>query len=213
MIDRAVRSASPRPVAWVPDRFRRAAELDGREFVLLAWCALLRGVRAVRCHHWKNDPLRPFDGNPGLEDAWVRFNRDFRRLRPRLERLIPARGWSDRNARIAVLEGWCAADGVLLLVRNLDYDNGLMSLARPRAHPFVSTRREGVTFGFTAPKWLMPGTAVDALDGSPVASTFAGGLVSVRLEELCDFRLVWIPQVRNGGAGVCFLSTRKEAVE
>lgn len=193
MVDEAVRRAAPRPVVWVPDRFRRSVQLEGREFEQLAWCALMRGARVVRCHNWKNGLMRPFDGNPGLEEAWMRFNADFRRLRPRLERLIPARGWTDRVARIAVLEGWCAADGVLLLVRNLDYDNGLAVLSRPRAHAFASTRREVVTFGYAPPKWLKSGAAVDALDGSPISTTPVHGRISVRLEELGDFCLVWMP--------------------
>ena len=207
MVDEAVRRAAPRPVAWVPDRFRRAAELDGREFEQLAWCALMRGARIVRCHHWKNDLVRPFDGNPGLEEAWMRFNADFRRMRPRLERLIPARGWTERNARVAVLEGWCADEGVLLLVRNLDYDNGLTVLSKPRAHPFASARREVVTFGYAPPKWLKPGAAVDALDGSPVGAISGRGRISLRLDGLGDFRLVWIPAA-DGGKSI--LSTKEE---
>ncbi len=202
MVGAVVGRVAPRPVAWVPERFRRMVELEGREFEQLAWCALLRGVRIVRCHHWKNDLSRPFDGNPGLEEAWIRFNAGFRRMRPRLERLIPARSWTDRGARLAVLEGWCADDGVLLLVRNLDYDNGLTMLSRPRAHAFAPARREAVSFEYAPPKWLRPCAAVDALDGSPVVSTPSLGRLSLRIDGLGDFRLVWMP-TRPRSDGLC----------
>lgn len=212
MLGDVVRRVAPRPVAWVPERFRRMVELDGREFEQMAWCALLRGVRVVRCHHWKNDVLRPFGGNRGLEESVVRFNDGFRRLRPRLERLMPAGGWVDRDARIAVLEGWCAADGVLLLVRNLDYDNGLSTLSRQRSHAFSSRRREAVQLSYALPKWLSPGGAVDALDGAPVEAVDDGGMLKVRLAELQDFRIVWIPSAGEVQAAGSTLS-EKEAMQ
>jgi len=212
MLGDVVRRVAPRPVAWVPERFRRMVELDGREFEQMAWCALLRGVRVVRCHHWKNDVLRPFGGNRGLEESVVRFNSGFRRLRPRLERMIPAGGWVDRDARIAVLEGWCAAEGVLLLVRNLDYDNGLSTLSRPRSHAFSSRRRGAVPLSYALPKWLSPGGAVDALDGTPVEAVDNGGALKVRLSELRDFRVVWIPSAGEVQAVGSTLS-EKEAMQ
>ena len=135
------------------------------------------------------------------------FNADFRRMRPRLERLIPARSWTDRGARLAVLEGWCADEGVLLLVRNLDYDNGLAVLSKSRAHPFASTWREAATFAYAPPKWLRLGAAIDARDGSPVGAISGRGRISLRLGGLGDFRLVWIPAA-DGGKPV--LSTKEE---
>ena len=201
MVADAVRHAAPRPVIWVPDRFGRETELEGREFTMQAWCALLCGVRVVRCHHWKNDVRKPFDGNPGLEEAWMRFNADFRRMRPLVERLIPANGWTDRNSRIAVLEGWCADEGALLLVRNLDYSTGVVSLRKPRLHPFRSSRRDSVSLSYPLPKWLVPDQAVDALDGSRIEAAKDGARLTLRLASIGDFRIVWIPSVDGGAAG------------
>ena len=193
-----VTRVAPRPVMWVPERFRKLRELDGAEYSVLAWCAMLRGVRGVRVHHWLNDPLAPFDGNPALAEAVRGFNADFNRLRPRLEHLIPAGASEDRAARVAVLEGWCGDDGVLLLVRNLRYDTGIDPETKRRVRPFSVETVASHTLSYRLPKWLEPDAAVDALSGERLECAASNGVLKVTVPELGSHRLVWIGNARKG---------------
>ena len=193
-----VTRVAPRPVMWVPERFRSLRELDGAEFSVLAWCAVLRGVRGIRVHHWLNDPLAPFDGNPGLAEAVKGFNADFNRIRHRLERLIPAGAGEDRAARVAVLEGWCGDDGVLLLVRNLRYDTGIDTGTKRRVRPFSVETVASHTLSYRLPKWLEPDAAVDALTGERLECETADGVCRVTVPQLGAYRLVWIGNAGKG---------------
>lgn len=195
---KAVLDVAPRPVLWVPERFRTLRELDGAEFSALAWCAMLRGVRGVRVHHWLNDRRAPFAGNPALAEAVRRFNAGFNRLRPRLECLVPMRERTDRLARLSVLEGWCGDDGALLLVRNLRYDTGIDARTRRRVRPFAASPVRGQSLAWRPPAWLEPGVCADALTGEPLGRDVADGTCRVTVPELGAYRLIWI---ENAGKG------------
>ena len=194
-LGQVVRDVAPRPVLWVPERFRKLRELDGAEYSVLAWCAMLRGVRGVRVHHWLNDPKDPFAGNPGLADAVKGFNADLGRLRPRLERLVPAGEGEDRAARVAVLEGWSGDDGVLLLVRNLRYDTGIDPRTKRRVRPFAASPVRDYALSYRLPKWLTPDAAVDALSGERLGGVASNGVFKVAIPELGSHRLIWIGNI------------------
>lgn len=195
---KAVRDVAPRPVLWVPERFRTLRELDGAEFSVLAWCAMLRGVRGVRVHHWLNDRRAPFAGNPALAEAVRQFNADFNRLRPRLERLVPMGERADRLVRLSILEGWCGDDGALLLVRNLRYDTGVDAQTGRRVRTFAVSPVRGQALDWRPPAWLVPGACVDALTGEPLESAVADGVCRVTVPELDAYRLIWIENAEKG---------------
>ena len=196
-LGQVVRDVAPRPVLWVPERFRKLRELDGAEYSVLAWCAMLRGVRGVRVHHWLNDRNTPFADNPGLADAVKGFNADFNRLRPRLERLVPAGESEDRAARVAVLEGWSSDDGVLLLVRNLRYDTGIDPQTKRRVRPFDVSPFKNYAFSYRLPKWLTPDAATDALTGERLEGEATNGVFKVKVPELGSHRLIWIGNAKK----------------
>lgn len=189
---RVVRDVAPRPVVWVPERFRKLRELEGAEFSVLAWSAMLRGVRGVRVHHWLNDAASPFDGNPGLADAVSGFNAAFNRLRPLLDRLVPVGETEDRAGRVVVTEGWCGDEGALLLVRNQRYDIGVDPRTGRRDRPFSVVPVSNYAFGYRLPKWLVPETCVDALTGEALEGVAENGTYKVVLPALGAFRLVWV---------------------
>lgn len=186
-----VQAVAPRPVIWVPERFGVRRRLEGAEFETLAWCALLRGARGIRVHHWKNKD-GPFVGTAGMSDAIKRFNRDFNRLRPRLEKLIPAGGYDLRRERVAVAAGWVANEGLLAVVRNLRYDTGVSAAGGARIHPFSVTALADVRLPFRLPKSFVPETATDALTGETLGLVPSGGGWTLTMPELQSFRLVWI---------------------
>lgn len=182
----------------VPERYRKLRELDGAEYSVLAWCAMLRGVRGVRVHHWLNDPKDPFADNPGLADAVKGFNADFGRLRPRLGRLLPAGESEDRAARVAVLEGWSGDDGVLMLVVNLRYDTGIDPQTKRRTRPFAVSPIRDYALSYRLPKWLTPDAATDALSGERLEGAASNGVFKVTVPELGSHRLIWIGNAKKG---------------
>ena len=187
-----VKDVAPRPVVWMPERFRWVRELDGGEFGALAWSAILNGARGVRVHHWMNDRKQPFNGNPGLADAVRTFNRDFNRLRPKLERLIPMWRHENRTSRIVVHEGWCGTDGMLLFVRNLRYDVGLEAVSGRRIRPFSAKRVSHCRFSLPLPPWFSLGEAMDALTGEKIQLTSTDVSCEIALDDLEVGRLVWL---------------------
>ena len=153
----------------------------------------------VRVHHWLNSSSSPFDGNPGLADAVRAFNRDFNRLRPRLERLIPMWCHEKRDSRVSVLEGWCGEEGILLLVRNLRYDVGLDPATGRRVRPFSAKRVPLCRFSIPVPPWFGPCGAKDALSGDAVEMSASDGACSFKIEDLDVWRLVWMPNGKKSG--------------
>ena len=125
------------------------------------------------------------------------FNADFGRLRPRLERLLPAGESEDRAARVAVLEGWSGDDGVLLLVRNLRYDTGIDLETKRRIRPFAVSPIRDYALSYRLPKWLTPDAAVDALSGERLESAATNGVFKVTVPELGSHRLIWIGNAKK----------------
>ena len=191
-ISDVVANVAPRPVIWVPERFRWARELDGKEFETLAWCAFMRGVRGMRVHHWFNSRTEPFAGNQGLADAMRKFNSDFNRLRPVLERSIPMRCHERRDKRIMIYESWCGDEGVLLLVRNLRYDVGLDVKTKGRMRPYSVKPLSRCRFKLPMPKWFNPVRAADPLSGEEIFFKMQSGTCELFFENLQSYKLIWI---------------------
>lgn len=190
----AVAAASPRPVIWVPERFKRNRYVEGEELKVLGWTALMRGARGIRYHYWKNDPKNPFVDCPDLSVAMRDLNRDIRSIRPILSALVPSGVKLDRTHMTSLYEGWSGDAGVLLLVRNMRYttdegpnDNG----KKPR---FRVAEADGVPVSFVPPPWLRMGAIIDPISGEALRTIKTEkGPVSIILPHLGAFRLIWIP--------------------
>ncbi len=192
-IDRAVAAAAPRPAVWVPDRFRRRRHLEGRELELLAWCALLRGVKGVRHHFWLNSGADPFADCADIAGTLPRLNRDIARLRPILSPLVPASFTTDRRSMTTTYEGWCGDAGALLLVRNMRYATDEEPNDGGRAPRFRVTPSENVLLSYALPPWLDAEASMDALTGEAIPAVRDGNSLALTLPSLDAFRLVWIP--------------------
>ena len=199
-ISDVVANVAPRPVIWVPDRFRWARELDGQEFTLQAWSAFMRGVRGMRVHHWFNSRTEPFAGNPGLAESVRTFNSDFNKIRPLLEKSVPMWCHERRDQRIKIYESWCADEGVLLFVRNLRYDVGLDAKARQRVRPFSVKPIGQCRFAIPKQAWFVPSVATVPTTGEIVPLKDLGDTYEISLSNLDSYRLVWIPnmEIRRG---------------
>lgn len=192
-IAETVADVAPRPVIWVPDRFRWSRELDGKEFETLAWCAFMRGARGMRVHHWFNSRIEPFAANQGLSDAVCGFNRGLNKLRPHLEKMVPVKCHEMRNKRIKVYESWCSDEGILLLVRNLCYDIGLDAKTMRRVRPYSVKTMEHCRFTLSSPSWFKPNKAIDPLSGEDVSIKGLNNAYEIAFKDLKSYKLIWIP--------------------
>lgn len=188
----AVQNAAPRPVIWVPERFRAKRELTGPEYEQLAWSSFMVGARTLRCHHWKNDIQRPFDKNPSLERSVIKFNRDFNKIRGLLGSFVPFGVRTDRDERIKIFEGWCADEGVLLLLRDLSYGKNPLTFEKKDSPSIPSEKIRKISLDYKIPEWMCDATAYDALTGCVLDSKVAGRRLTVSLADFETYKLVFI---------------------
>jgi hypothetical protein len=189
-----VGASAPRPVVWIPERYKKERRVEGRELEVLAWAAFLSGARGVCYHYWKNDPENPFGESVDVPGAMSRLNRELNSIRPILSMLIHQQSSGDRSGMTHVHEGWSGDAGVLLLVRNMRYSTDGRPNGGGRNPRFNVTAAEKVKINYLPPPWLMAGQAVDPLLGEPLETT-AGrdGELSIRIPRLDSHQLVWIP--------------------
>ena len=201
---RAVTAANARPTVWVPERFHRNRYVEGEELKILAWTALLRGVKGIRYHYWKNDMATPFRDCPDLGESMKEINPHIRSNAAILSPLLPHAVRLDREQRVTVYEGWCGDAGVLLLVRNMRYTTDGNPNDNGRNPRFRAEASENVTVTFTPPPWLRPAAPTDLLTGEKIPVSAVEGRatasrlavpspITLTLPTLHTHRLIWIP--------------------
>ena len=191
-IDRAVAAAAPKPVIWVPDRFKRHRHLEGNEMEILAWCAALRGVKGIRHHFWLNHAKAPFNGCEDIRQTLPILNRDLAKLRSLLSPLVPASSVTDRRLMVSILEGWSGDSGALLLVRNMRYTTDEEANDGGRTHRFRTNPADKVTISYAIPPWLNPAHPINPLTGEALPASRVDDRLKITLPTLDAFRLVWI---------------------
>ncbi|MBR2488208.1 MAG: hypothetical protein IKB52_03720 [Kiritimatiellae bacterium] len=177
-----VEASAPRPVEWVPERFTRSGGIAGAEFEELAWCAIVRGARGVRIHHWFDGSADPLASDPSLGDAVRRLCAGVRARRGVVESLVPVRSREVCRGRVSVVESWSPGRGVLLLVRRVE-------LRSKRMHGMPA---EPLELDVPVPDWLAPSGAEDFLSGEPVGMEASNGSVRLSLRGFGSFMLVWL---------------------
>ncbi len=198
-IARAVNAASPRATVWIPERFKRNRHVEGGELKVLAWTALLRGVKGIRYHYWKNSADNPFEECPDLGAAMKELNAEIRNIRPILSPLIPAGKKEDRTHFLNIYQGWSGDAGVLLLVRNMRYTTDEEPNDNGKSPRFNVQNVANVPVSFTPPPWLKKARPpVDPLSGAPIPCAVSdSGAMTMTLGSLDAFQLIWIA---NGDA-------------
>lgn len=189
-----VASSSPRPVIWVPERYRKNRRIEARELEVLSWLSFMRGARGICFHFWKNNPENPFADWHDVAQSLPSLCRDIGGLRRMLVQLSVFSPYAGKSSMTSVHEGWVGDSGVLLLVRNMRYSTDGEPNDGGRKPRFRFTPSANVKIPYAPPPWLQPGDAVDPLTGERIATARAAdGKISVSLPRLESFRLVWIP--------------------
>ena len=182
-----IAAAMPRPVLWVPERFGSAADerisrLHGEETEVLSWVALMRGARGIRHHWWKNPGADKFAGREDIAETLPKLNADIDKIRPILDTMVAMGASPDRANNTVVYEAW-NPDGILLMVRNMNY---ALSDGQIRTTPRT------VTISHPLPLWLSAHSATDPLTGESIPFTATENSAQITIPDLAAFKLIRI---------------------
>lgn len=196
-MDKAWRSAQPAPWGWIPDVFRRKARFaEPDELRTLAWVALAKGCKVIKYFAWHLDMPKQegFDKCPILAKAIANLNKTIVLKQAQLAPLIPVseRIDGDPKSGLKIYTAWAGDQGLLAVVRNLDYrtddlanDNG----AAPRFRVNVKTN---VVVALNAPAWLKWQKARDFLTDESLPTRGERPRPVVELATLEAFKVLWL---------------------
>ena len=199
-ITKAWLSAQPRPFLWIPDRLKPQGRryLEPEELQVLGWSSLIRGAKGIRYHFWKYVGQPAFVESPNLKQGIIELNREIVTNRQVLSSLVletervvgeEDRGW------IKVYTAWAGDNGMLVMVRNLNYRSDTGNRSGHGA--FVVKSKESLPIDVAVPTWLEPGTIKDFITGSPVKTIKTSAGLQLELDRLEAFRLIWIENKRK----------------
>jgi len=196
-------TSAPRPWLWVPDRFQiEGRALSAEEMKLTGWMVMARGGKGIRYHFWMNSKLDPFAKIPDLLPAMKELNEEIGKQRGILSPLVLA---SERvrelgaplKGRIKIYTGWSGEQGLLVMVRNLDYKVDLHP-KDTKGLPFEPTVKNNLAVRIALPEWFKAGEAEDLLTNKRIKGQITTGEqgrkeMQINLDELKAYRLIWIP--------------------
>jgi hypothetical protein len=191
-------TAAPRPMMWIPQRLCPVGgrHLEAAELEVLGWLSLVRGGKGLRYHQW-----RPVNETDGFKDCpWLRpairdLNKSVRAKEPLLSTLVLA---SERKLEdapggwIKVYTAWSGEAGMLVMVRNLNYEAESYPPAGSQGPYFRVKSRQNVTIPVALPSWLKASEPVDFLTGKQLSQATNSSVMQVKLPELGAFALAWI---------------------
>lgn len=210
-------SARPRPFFWIPERFKRDRFIEPAEMRLIAWSTLMLGGKGIRYHFWKNEGPDPFAGCPLLLPALTNLNLEIRAHASTLAPLVPISertirhkaptpsiqksSSSSSNPKSAIQNpqflfrlytAFSGDQGLLLMVRNLDYQNDSKADDAGGAPRFQPNPQTGVPLSIALPAWFKCGQVTDYLSGNRLKAVKSEKQVDIRLDRLDAFTLVWL---------------------
>jgi hypothetical protein len=191
-------TAAPRPMLWIPQRLCPVGgrHLEAAELDLLGWLSLVRGGKGLRYHQWR--PAGEPDGFkdcPWLKPAISNLNQVVHSKEPLLSALALE---SERKQEDApgcwskVYTAWSGEAGMLVMIRNLNYEAESLPPAGSKGPYFRVKKRSQVSIPVTLPSWLKAGDPVDFLSGKQLPQVTESGVMRVTLPELGAFALVWV---------------------
>jgi hypothetical protein len=217
-VENARLTAQPRPWLYTPESFK-AREIrmqEGEEVNVLAWVMLVKGAKGIRYHYWKHLQSGFFE-NRRLQEAVKSVNRSVGENRERLSVLIPAeeiiqetpcalaesKPGADVSSRLTgiapvkVYTAWGGDRGMLVVVRNLDYETEVVPDDNGEKPCFRFKEKYALDLPVILPEWMRGGDVRDLTDGSIVPAReilSADGRkdIVMRLDRLPAFRVLWV---------------------
>lgn len=201
-------SARPRPFLWIPEAYKvRDRFLEGEELEVLGWMALVRGCKGINYYTYQFGNNAGFGDCPPLLEAIKDLNRE---VRAKQKLLSPVAFVSERTishqpstishqpSPIKVYTAWAGDQGILAMVRNLNYQTDAQADNMGKNPRFQITPIAGLTVPVSLPEWFqycgvrdfLSGKRVPAVQGKPNAA--GKQRLEVSLANLHAFKLLWL---------------------
>lgn len=203
-------TAAPKPWFWIPETFcfeKKHRLMEPQEYRLLALAALGNAVKGIRYYiHHEKAPIIGYSKSPQLNAEISKMNAEIKKLQsilgPALFVSTQTIGEFENGCRQYSL--WSGDQGVLTIIRNLDYvtDNQVNDLGmRPR---FRFTPKTSVKVAIFKPAWIKEAVlgggklqVTDPLTGQTFPFTDDGDLIHLELTRLDLGQIIWIPTPKN----------------
>lgn len=208
---RACLSARPRPWLYMPEAFRRKERfLEPEELRVLIWTALARGCKGLCAFAYELPSKTGYKDDARLVKALPEL---YGEIRARAEILAPlapvtARAVEVQSGWVKVFVGWAGEQGLMVMVRNLDFEVDAKPVSAGRA--FRPREKTDVVVPVAVPEWCKATKAV-AWAGEGVELEKAGAGWQLRVGRLGALAVAWLPNnaaVTNSGA----IGAKKQSV-
>lgn len=204
-------AARPRPWYWMAEAFAKISTnrmLEPEELRLLVYSAVGHGAKGIQYFACDTaggvmyDSMFGFLNSVKLSKAIAEINRELRSLEPILSTAFPVsiETFGSKNSGLRAYTLWCGEQGMLVIVRNLDYytdrkPNDFAEKPRFRAKPKTLARVR-----VSLPTWLNLGRVVDPLHANR-AQLPSRMIHHNRLElDFRDLELVKLAWIENESA-------------
>ena len=191
-IEQAWETSRPKPFLWIPERFKKDRYMEAAELEVLAWMVFAKGGKGIRYHYWRNSWATPFDECPGLGAEVKTLNTQIKKVAEKLSPLVLVKEWVDDKNRIKIYESWCGDQGMLILVRNLDYRTDKQSNNGGQSLRFQVKDKNNIGLEIAIPSSFKQGAAQELLTGRKVNTTLLDGKIKLTLPEIKSFSVIWI---------------------
>ncbi|MDZ4742016.1 MAG: hypothetical protein SGI98_01190 [Verrucomicrobiota bacterium] len=212
-------AACPKPWFFIPECHAWTPRmLEGGELRLLVYAALGQGCQGVKYFMYNDfNGIKGFKSSPLLTEEIKKLNREIKILEPLLGKANHVDSWTysmsgaklrpgnpflspDLQSGFRVYTLWSGDEGVMVLVRNLDYTTDRAPNDSGRNPRFHYKQKDNITFDVRKPVWLNLSTneeglfkAVNPLTMKSVEGKIINGNLTFKLSRLDLTEVIWIP--------------------
>lgn len=191
----SARSEAPRPFGWIVEAHKHADRyLTPQEIELIDWMVINRGAKGIR--YFTYDKKEGFINDQILIKALPPINNMIARYRWMISPLAYVGSHNvggDKGVEIS--ESWAGDKGICVYVRNLNYSIATNSM---HENHFSITPKLDLKVDVIMPEWINTGTPLNLKTGKLMAaSRLKPGILTVRIDELDAFCVIWIPNRIN----------------
>jgi hypothetical protein len=204
LLKQAAASAKPRPWFWIPDvQKRRERFLEPAELEVETWMTLAMGCKGIKYFAYTFRD-QGFAGYAPLMEAIRKRNGEIHKRETLLAPLLPVseqviHGPTGEKG-IKVYTGWSGDQGMLVLVRNLDYHTDDQDDNQGRNPRFKVQAKKDIAVSMVLPEWLQYRKAVDLRTGKTLPDKQGRyGKLEIVLHDLNAFAVLWIENRQNRG--------------
>lgn len=194
-------ASRPRPWYWIPEAFTKSKNtriLEPQELRLLAYAALGHGAKGFNYYTYGSGAdWIGFNESAELVGEIKKLNREVKRLGHLLPEAFPISietiGGNEHGFRAYTL--WSGGDGMLLILRNLDYMTDCEANELGKRPRFKAVPKQDISVKVRRPGWFALGTVIDVLETPErrlPCRVGSDGSIEIEIDSLDLIRVLWL---------------------